>query len=75
MKLPFFVSFDQIFTQTIPPHYKERLKALQAELVSTVNVKGAWVEDKDLLVAWHYRFVRHTQFGDVVHNVEPFQRN
>ena len=32
-----------------------RLKLLEEELNETVSIKGAWVEHKDLLVAWHYR--------------------
>ncbi len=37
--------------------YRDRLDALSSELESTVSLHGAWVEHKDLLVAWHYRAV------------------
>jgi trehalose-phosphatase len=45
------------YNHTIPDDYKCRLAALEAELSQKVQKHGAWVEYKDLLVAWHYRWV------------------
>ena len=39
----------------IPEDYVKRLRALKAELKEKLERNGAWVEDKILLVAWHYR--------------------
>ena len=44
-----------MYNHTIPEDYKIRLSALDAELKQKVQKHGAWVEYKDLLVAWHYR--------------------
>ena len=46
------------YTHGIQQDYKEKLKVLEEELNTEVAVHGAWVEHKDLLVAWHYRYVR-----------------
>ena len=40
--------------KVIPLH---RLQLLEEELTATVSVNGAYVENKGLLVAWHYRYV------------------
>ena len=37
--------------------YKDKLDLLKADLEANVAIHGAWVEHKDLLVAWHYREV------------------
>ena len=44
------------YQHTINEDYKARLLALDSELRETVQEHGAWVEFKDLLVAWHYRY-------------------
>ena len=44
------------YTHGIQQDYKDKLKALEAELLAEVAIQGAWVEHKDLLVAWHYRY-------------------
>ena len=35
--------------------FQERLELLEADLKANVACHGAWVEHKNLLVAWHYR--------------------
>ena len=44
------------YNHSIPDDYKLRLTALNSELKQKVQKHGAWVELKDLLVAWHYRY-------------------
>jgi len=43
------------YQHKIPEDYILRLKALKDELKGKLEKSGAWVEDKGLLVAWHYR--------------------
>lgn len=50
-------SDGQRYQHTIPQDYKDRLELLEAELNAHVAQHGAWVEHKNLLVAWHYREV------------------
>lgn len=45
------------YRHTIPQDYQDRLTLLDKELRETVACHGAWVENKELLVAWHYREV------------------
>lgn len=49
----------QLYKHDIPEDYQKRLKDLQEDLVQNVQVDGAWVEHKDLLVAWHYRLTSY----------------
>ena len=46
---------SKTFNKQVPEDYMRRLKALKDELEEKVKKSGAWVEDKGLLVAWHYR--------------------
>ena len=45
------------YNHTIPEGYKCRLSALSEELREKLQKHGAWVEYKELLVAWHYRLI------------------
>lgn len=45
----------RVLTQNLPEGYEEKLTALEKDLKENVEVNGAWVEHKVLLVAWHYR--------------------
>lgn len=45
----------QTYHHTIPQDYQDRLQLLEADLKAQVECDGAWVEHKNLLVAWHYR--------------------
>lgn len=45
------------FNHPMPTGYKERLEKLEEELKEKCTEDGVWVENKGLLVAWHYREV------------------
>lgn len=45
------------FSHPMPPGYLENLALLKEELTKECTIDGAWVEEKGLLVAWHYRLV------------------
>ena len=45
------------YQHTIPQDYRDRLEMLELELNANVATHGAWVEHKNLLVAWHFREV------------------
>ncbi len=48
----------QKYTHDIPQNYTDRLQNLKADLeAEAAKVEGAWVEDKGLLIALHYRQV------------------
>lgn len=56
----------QRYSHSIPQGYKDRLELLMKDLKSEVERNGAWVEDKGLLVAWHYREVGLRHRADLV---------
>lgn len=45
------------YQHKIPEGYYLMLQQLEADLKEQVQVNGAWVEFKNMLVAWHYREV------------------
>ena len=52
--------------------FQERLELLEADLKANVACHGAWVEHKNLLVAWHYRNAdRNNHNKDISHVCQP----
>ncbi|XP_071743479.1 uncharacterized protein [Lepeophtheirus salmonis] len=63
------------FSQSVPQDYKDRLSKLKDELTEEVTKYGAWVEDKDLLMAWHYREVDYDKRAALINQAKKLENN